>query len=56
LFTPKAIAVDDLDAALEHLQCHNVDLPGNVVETPARYVILPDPAGNPIELVEFYYR
>ena len=53
-FPAFAIAVDDLDAALAQLQHHNFPLVGEVVENAgARYVMLHDPAGNLIELVEF---
>lgn len=49
-----AFAVDDLDAALERLRAHEVELPWGIQEGPqARWVIFHDPAGNLIELVQF---
>jgi catechol-2,3-dioxygenase len=49
-----AFAVDDLDAAVELLQAHQVDLPWGIEkDTGSRWVMFHDPAGNLIELVEF---
>jgi predicted enzyme related to lactoylglutathione lyase len=49
-----AFAVDDLDATLEVLQQHAVDLPWGVEHNPqARWVMFYDPAGNLLELVQF---
>jgi catechol-2,3-dioxygenase len=49
-----AFAVDDLDAAVEHLRAHHVELPWGVEEdADSRWVMLRDPAGNLIELAQF---
>jgi catechol-2,3-dioxygenase len=49
-----ALAVDDLDAAIDHLRAHHVDLPWGVEEgADSRWVMLRDPAGNMIELAYF---
>ncbi len=49
-----AFAVDDLDAAIEHLRAHHVDLPWGVEEDAgSRWVMFRDPAGNLIELARF---
>jgi glyoxylase I family protein len=49
-----AFAVDDLDAAVEHLQAHGVELPWGVEEgADSRWVIFHDPAKNLVELVQF---
>ncbi len=49
-----AFAVDDLDAAIEHLKQHQVELPWGVEEDEnSRWVMIHDPAGNLIELVQF---
>ena len=42
-----ALAVDDLDAAIERLKAHHVDLLRNVEEDPdSRWVFFRDPGGN----------
>jgi len=49
-----ALQVDDLDAAIEQLYKHQVELPWGVEGgSNTRYVMFYDPAGNLIELVEF---
>ena len=49
-----AFAVDDLDAAVERLRAHHVDLPWGIEEdADSRWVMLRDPAGNLIELAHF---
>ncbi len=49
-----AFAVDDLDAAVEQLQRHQVDLPWGIEEdTGSRWVMFYDPVGNLIELAQF---
>ena len=49
-----AFAVDDLDATIEHLRAHNIDLPWGIEEdADSRWVMLHDPAGNLIELAHF---
>lgn len=49
-----AFAVDDLDAAVERLRAHHVDLPWGIEEgADSRWVIFYDPAGNLIELAHF---
>jgi catechol 2,3-dioxygenase-like lactoylglutathione lyase family enzyme len=49
-----AFAVDDLDAAVDHLRAHHVDLPWGVEEdADSRWVMVHDPAGNLIELAYF---
>ena len=49
-----AFAVGDLDAAVERLCAHYVELPWGVEEgTDSRWVMFHDPAGNLIELVQF---
>jgi predicted enzyme related to lactoylglutathione lyase len=46
-----AFAVDDLDAAVERLHAHQIDLSWSIEEDAnSRWVILCDPAGNLIEL------
>lgn len=48
-----AFAVDDLEAALERLQQHDIRLPWGVGhDAHSRWVMFHDPAGNLIELVE----
>jgi catechol 2,3-dioxygenase-like lactoylglutathione lyase family enzyme len=48
-----ALAVDDLDRAVEHLRAHGVALPWGIEgHEPGRYVMFHDPAGNLIELVQ----
>ena len=49
-----AFAVEDLDAAIERLRVHYVELPWGIEEdTNSRWVMFHDPAGNLIELVQF---
>ena len=49
-----AFAVDDLDAAVDHLRAYHVDLPWGIEEDAAsRWVMFHDPAGNLIELAHF---
>jgi len=53
-FPVVAFAVDDLDAAVEQLRAHHVELPWGIEEDPdSRWVMLYDPAGNLIELAHF---
>jgi catechol-2,3-dioxygenase len=53
-FPVVAFAVDDLDAAVERLRIHHVDLPWGIEEdADSRWVMLHDPAGNLIELANF---
>lgn len=53
-FPLMALAVDDLDPAIERLQAHGVELPWGVEENAdARWVLFRDPAGNLVELVQF---
>jgi predicted enzyme related to lactoylglutathione lyase len=48
-----ALAVPDLDAAVEKLRSLGVDLPwGMETSTTERWVMFYDPAGNLLELVE----
>jgi len=52
-FPVLALAVDDLDRAIEHLQTHGVDLPWGVeTKGETRWVKFYDPAGNLIELAQ----
>ncbi len=49
-----ALAVDDLDAAVERLRAHEIGLPWGVEEdSGSRWVMFYDPAGNLIELAQF---
>ena len=49
-----AFAVDDLDAAIERLRAHRVELRWGIEEdADSRWVMLHDPAGNLIELAHF---
>ena len=49
-----AFAVDNLDAAVERLRAHHVDLPWGVEEdADSRWAMFHDPAGNLIELAQF---
>ena len=49
-----AFAVDDLDAAVERLRAHHVDLPWGIAEdSGSRWAMFHDPAGNLIELAHF---
>jgi catechol 2,3-dioxygenase-like lactoylglutathione lyase family enzyme len=48
-----AFAVDDLEAAIDRLRAHDVELPWGVQEgVDSRWVVFRDPAGNLIELVQ----
>ena len=52
-FPVVAFRVDSLDAALDRLEKHGVELPWGVEQNEAsRWVMFHDPAGNLIELVE----
>ena len=47
-----ALGVPDLDAAVERLQAHGVELPWGIKEgQDTRWVLFYDPAGNLIELI-----
>jgi catechol 2,3-dioxygenase-like lactoylglutathione lyase family enzyme len=49
-----AFAVDVLDAAIERLRNHHVELPWGIEEdADSRWVMFHDPAGNLIELAQF---
>jgi len=49
-----AFAVDDLEASIERLHAHEVELPWGVeADAASRWVMFYDPAGNLIELVQF---
>ena len=49
-----AFAVKDLDATIERLQAHEVELPWGIKEdADSRWVLFHDPAGNLIEFVQF---
>lgn len=49
-----ALAVDDLQRAVQRLKAHDVSLPWGIEGGPeARWVMFHDPAGNLIELVEY---
>jgi glyoxylase I family protein len=49
-----AFAVRDLDAAVEHLEAHGVELPWGIESNEGtRWVMFYDPAGNLIELAQF---
>ena len=49
-----AFAVDDLDAAIDRLRAHRVDLPWGIEEdADSRWAMFYDPAGNLIELAQF---
>ncbi len=53
-FPQIALAVDDLDGAIERLKAHHVDLLKGVDEDPdSRWVFFRDPGGNLIELVHW---
>lgn len=53
-FPSIAFAVEDLDAAVEHLLVHGVELPWGIeTNSGTRWVKFRDPAGNLIELVQF---
>ena len=54
-FPVVAFDVPDLDRAIERLQKHGVELSDSIVETEnCRWIKLHDPAGNLIELVQYY--
>ena len=47
-----ALAVDDLDSAIERLKAHNIDMLKDVEDDPdSRWGFIRDPGGNLIELV-----
>jgi hypothetical protein len=48
-----AFAVDDLDATVERLCVHQVDLPWGIEIVNSRWVMFYDTAGNLIELAQF---
>jgi catechol-2,3-dioxygenase len=49
-----AFAVDDLDATIDHLRLHQIELPWGIEEdADSRWVMFCDPAGNLIELAHF---
>jgi catechol 2,3-dioxygenase-like lactoylglutathione lyase family enzyme len=49
-----ALAVPDLDGAVDRLRAHGVELPWGIEEgTDSRWVMFHDPAGNLIELLQF---
>ncbi|MFN8594572.1 MAG: VOC family protein [Anaerolineae bacterium] len=49
-----AFAVEDLDAAIDRLKAHHVDLPWGIEEdVNSRWAMFYDPAGNLIELAYF---
>ena len=49
-----AFSVDDLEAAIERLCNRGVEMPSGVEsDSTSRWVMLTDPAGNLIELVQF---
>ena len=49
-----AFALEDLDAAVEQLHAHRVELPWGIEEdADSRWVMFHDPAGNLIELAYF---
>ncbi len=53
-FPSVAFAIDDLDAAIDRLRAHHVELPWGIEEDAgSRWVMLHDPAGNLIELAYF---
>jgi predicted enzyme related to lactoylglutathione lyase len=53
-FPVVAFAVQDLDAAVERLQAHAVEIPWGIKEgAESRWVMFHDPAGNLIELAQF---
>jgi catechol 2,3-dioxygenase-like lactoylglutathione lyase family enzyme len=56
-FPNVAFAVDDLDAAVEQLHAHHIELPWGVeADADSRWVMFHDPAGNLIELAQFKAR
>lgn len=49
-----AFAVANLDATVDHLRAHHVDLPWGIeADADSRWVMFRDPAGNLIELAQF---
>ncbi len=49
-----AFAVDDLDAAIDRLRLHRIDLPWGIEkDADSRWVMFHDPADNLIELAHF---
>ena len=53
-FPVMAFSIPDLEAAVEKLRLHGVDLPWGVESNASgRWVMFRDPAGNLIEFVEF---
>ena len=53
-FSLVAFAVENLEAALERLRAHRVELPWGIEEDAgSRWVMFHDPAGNLIEIVSF---
>jgi len=49
-----AFAMDDLDAAVDRLRAHQVELPWGIEEdADSRWLMFRDPAGNLIEVVQF---
>jgi catechol 2,3-dioxygenase-like lactoylglutathione lyase family enzyme len=51
-FPLAAFAVDDLEAAVERLQAHNVELPWGIEhDAGSRWAMFYDPAGNLVEVV-----
>ena len=54
LFPLVALAVEDLDRAVEYLEAHGVELLSGIqTGQDARWVVFRDPAGNLIELAKF---
>ena len=54
IFPVIALAVDDLDSAIERLKAHEVDMSEDVEEDPdSRWIFFRDPGGNLIELVHW---
>lgn len=51
-----AFAADDLDAAVDRLRAHGVEMPWGVEEdADSRWVMFHDPAGNLIEVAYFKF-
>ena len=49
-----ALSVDDLDAMVDRLEKHNVEMPWGIENNAeTRWVMFRDPAGNLVELVQF---
>jgi catechol-2,3-dioxygenase len=56
-FPLMAFAVENLDAAVERLRAHQIELPWGIEDgATSRWVEFYDPAGNLIELVQFEHR